>query len=203
MLSLLDDGGIAKRCLAGACDLIEGGCDAGFKCSYLDGGRACVPDGAPNEGQLCAGAPVSCKAGLACTYVGADGGSACSRFCRQDVDCGAPMKCYVTLVLPETKERPLVCADPPMTCDPLLQNCAGANEGCYPGMGGPGCFPAGTAGLNATCTYSNDCAKGSACSGPAGSTACKQLCAFPTGMPSCDAGACTRLSSSQTVGVCL
>jgi hypothetical protein len=115
------------------------------------------------------------------------------------------MTCYVTLVLPETRERPLVCADPPMTCDPLLQNCVAANDGCYPGMSGAGCFPAGTIATNAPCTYSNDCQKGSACTGTAGSTVCKQLCAFPggSGPPACDAGTCTRLTSSQNVGVCL
>lgn len=201
-LSVLTDGGVAKRCLAGACDLIEQDCDAGQKCSFLDGGRACVPDGALNEGQTCAGAAVGCRKGLACTFLGADGGSVCARFCRMNIDCGTPQQCYVTLVLPETSERPLVCADPPTTCDPLMQNCPSAAEGCYPGSGGPACYPAGNVAIGAACMYSNDCGRGAACSG-SGMTQCKQLCAFPSGSPACDAGTCTRLQSSQTVGVCL
>lgn len=204
-LALLEDGGIAKRCIAGECDLIEQDCDAGMKCSFLDGGRACVADGALNEGQACAGATVGCRKGLACTFLGSDGGSTCARFCRVSNDCGAPQQCYVTLVLPETNERPLVCADPPMTCDPLMQNCVNTNDGCYPGSSGAGCFLAGTAAPGDTCTYSNDCQKGSACSGSGGMTRCRQLCAFPAGSagPACDAGTCTRLTSSQNVGVCL
>lgn len=201
-LATLDDGGIAKRCIAGGCDLIDQDCDAGQKCAFLDGGRTCLPDGTLNEGQSCAGAPVGCRAGLACTFTG-DGGSTCARFCRQDIDCGMPQRCYVTLVLPETQERPLVCADPPMSCDPLTQSCVSATDGCYPGSSGPGCYPAGTHAPGSTCMYSNDCGKGFACSGTGGVNSCKQLCAYPMGAPSCDAGTCTRLMSSQTVGVCL
>ncbi|MBL8952475.1 MAG: hypothetical protein JNK82_16965 [Myxococcaceae bacterium] len=202
-LTAFDDGGIGTRCLAGACDLIDQNCDAGQKCAFLDGGRQCVPDGVIGEGQQCAGAPVSCAKGLACTLVGTDGGSLCSRFCRVDGDCGSPQRCYVTLVLPETKERPLVCAEPPMSCDPLLQNCAASSEACYPGQGGPGCFPAGTRAADVGCTYSNDCGRGLACTGGGATTVCKTLCAVDGGSPSCATGRCTRLQSSQSVGVCL
>ncbi len=202
-LALFDDGGIGTRCIAGACDLIDQNCDAGQKCAFLDGGRQCIPDGVLTEGQSCAGAPVSCSKGLACTLVGNDGGSACTRFCRLDGDCGSPMKCYVTLVLPETKERPLLCADPPMVCDPLQQNCVAPADACYPGAGGPGCFPAGTRAADAGCTFSNDCARGLACTSDNGSTVCKTLCAADGGVPACTSGTCRRLSSSMSVGVCL
>lgn len=205
MLALTDAGSVARRCLPGACDLVQQDCDGGMKCAYLDGGRVCVPDGALNEGQSCAGATVGCRKGLACTFVGADGGSACARFCRVSGDCASSQQCYVTLVLAETSERPMVCADPPLTCDLLTQDCVNPTEGCFPGSGGAACFPAGSVGPAAACMYSNDCQKGYACSGAAGSPQCKQLCAFPVGSagPSCDAGTCTRLTTSQTVGVCL
>jgi len=202
-LTVFADAGVGTRCLAGACDLVDQNCDAGQKCAFLDGGRQCVPDGTLMEGATCANQPASCAKGLACTLVGYDGGSACARFCRLDIDCGAPQRCYVTLVLPETMERPLVCADPPLVCDPLTQNCPHPSEACYPGMGGPGCYPAGVRTVDIGCTYSNDCARGLACTGGGGTTACKALCSFDGGTLPCDAGVCTRLNSSQTVGVCL
>jgi hypothetical protein len=90
-----------------------------------------------------------------------------------------------------------------MQCDPLHQNCASALDGCYPGASGPGCYPAGAIPLGDMCTYSNDCLKGSACVGSAGMTTCRQLCSYPGGAPGCDAGTCTRLTSSMAVGVCL
>jgi hypothetical protein len=202
LLALLSDAGTAKRCLAGACDLVDQDCDAGLKCAYLDGGRACVADGTLTEGQTCAGAPVGCKAGLSCTLLSNDGGSACSRFCRLDTDCGSPQRCYVTLIPDNSNERPLVCADPPLMCDPLKQDCPSGSDGCYPGSSDAGCYPAGTLKTGDDCSFSNDCAKGSACSGA--TPKCHTLCAFPNGSPSCpDAGLCTRLTSSQTVGVCL
>ncbi|MBK7865146.1 MAG: hypothetical protein IPJ65_42430 [Archangiaceae bacterium] len=203
LLAQLDDGGIARRCLTGACDVVAQDCDGGLKCGYADGGRACLADGTLLEGQPCAGAPVGCKHGLACTIVASDGGSVCARFCRVDGDCGAPQRCYVTLDIPDTAERPLVCADPPMVCDPLLQNCASSAEACYPGNPTSGCYPFGTGAAGETCTFSNDCGKGLSCSGSASSTKCRQLCSVDAGAPSCDAGVCTRLVSSQTVGVCL
>jgi hypothetical protein len=203
-LTRLDDAGIAKRCIVGACDIVLQDCDAGFKCAYDDGGRACLPDGTLDEGSPCAGSAATCKAGLTCTFVGIDGGSACTRFCRLDTDCVAPQQCYETLQLDGTNEIPLVCADPPMVCDPLLQNCPGPGDGCYPGSGGPACFPSGSVPNGDNCTYSNDCLKGSACVGSAGSTTCHPLCGYPATSPRCDGGvACTRLSNSMTVGVCL
>jgi hypothetical protein len=53
------------------------------------------------------------------------------------------------------------------------------------------------------CVYSNDCQKGSACVGSAGSTTCRAMCGYPTGEPGCDAGTCTRLTTLMNVGACL
>jgi hypothetical protein len=200
-ISRLSDGGSAKRCAPGACDVVDQDCDGGLKCAFADGGRACVPDGVLNECQSCDGAPVGCRAGLACTFVGADGGSACARFCRVNGDCGAPQQCYVTLVLPDSDERPLVCADPPPSCDLLAQNCASASDGCYPNGTMANCFAAGTVAAGASCRFSNECVKGSVCSGT--SPACRQLCQFPSGAPACTTGTCTRLQNFSDAGVCL
>jgi hypothetical protein len=203
MLAALDDGGIAKRCLPGACDVVAQDCDAGLKCAYQDGGRACVLDGTLNEGDPCAGAPATCSHGLVCTFVGTDGGSACARFCRLDSDCRAPQQCYVTLVLDGISERPLVCADPPMPCSPLLQNCTDPTTACYPvGGSSPGCYPVGATSVGFTCTFSNDCVKGAACVGATGMTTCQEMCAWPSGTPSCSGKTCTRIGMSDT-GVCL
>ena len=203
--SVLDDGGSGRRCLAGPCDLYTQDCSVGFKCAYGDGGRTCLPEGTLDEGVPCVGAPSGCKKGLVCTLAGgADGGSACSRFCRDTDDCAMPQQCYVSLVQSDTRERPLVCAPAPLSCDPLLQDCVDAADGCYPGSGDPGCFPAGPLVEGNACSFSNDCAKGLACVGAATSRSCRTICGFVSGTPGCPTGTgCTRLTSSMTIGVCL
>src|SRR5262249_46462456 len=124
MLMVLSDAGVAKRCItSGECDVVAQDCGTGRKCTYVDGGGRRALDGTPHEGEPCAGLPSTCKKGLVCTVVGDDGGSGCSRFCRLDADCTPPQWCYVTLSLDGTRELPLVCADPPTTCSPLIQNC--------------------------------------------------------------------------------
>jgi hypothetical protein len=200
----LDGGAVAKRCVAAACDLVKQDCDGGLKCGYTDGGRGCIADGTLDEGVSCAGLASSCKRGLTCVFSGSDGGSSCARFCNVSVDCMTPQLCYVTLQLSDTNERPLVCANPPMGCSPLLQDCPDLADGCYPDSTMPGCFVAGSIALGATCVYGNDCQKGATCAGAASDRHCRQLCAIPSdGGFSCDAGACTRLTGSTDLGVCL
>jgi hypothetical protein len=201
--TVLVDGGIGKRCVAGACDVVLQDCDAGLECAYEDGGRTCVPAGSLPEGASCAEQVSGCQRGLTCTFASADGGSVCSRFCRLDSDCTSPQTCYTTVVLPNTTELPLVCADPPMTCDLLMQNCADSSQACYPTSTTPACYPAGTSAVGASCTFSNDCVKGSACVGNLGARSCRSFCAYPTGIPECATGACMQLSSSATVGACI
>lgn len=204
MPSALTDGGQGRRCLPGACDLWAQDCAEGFKCSYADGGRSCVLDGLLDEGAACASAAVGCKKGLVCTLSPApDGGSACARFCRQSADCDGGQQCYVSLVLPDTVERPLTCSAPPTSCDPLAQDCADGTQACYPGATGSGCFVAGAGGAGAPCEFSNDCQKGTACVGGTGARSCRALCRYPQGEPSCATQTCTRLTSSMTIGVCL
>jgi hypothetical protein len=205
----LEDGGRSRRCVAaGACDVVRSaGCGAGLKCDYRDGGRACVPEGALAEGADCATLGDGCGRGLTCVVQPqADGGAqaVCSRFCRLASDCASAAEaCLTTLLLPGVLELPLVCASAPRSCDPLLQDCPRAAEGCYPSLDTPACFPAGAS--DAGCQFTNDCAKGSTCAAAStgGPAACRALCRYPSGAPACAKGLCTRLSNSMTVGVCL
>jgi len=202
-LAVLSDAGIAKRCILGECDVVLQDCDAGLKCTFEDGGRACVPDGTLVEGDECAMAAATCEHGLVCTVTDEDGGAACTRWCRLDSDCRSGQQCYETLVVDGSDERPLVCANAPLTCNPLTQDCHSVTDGCYPGDQGTGCYAAGSVAVGNTCQFSNDCVKGAACVGMPGATTCRKLCAFPQGNPSCTMGTCTRLTTSMTVGVCL
>lgn len=209
MVAPLEDGGRGRRCVeAGACDVVRSaGCSAGLKCDYRDGGRACVPEGPLTDGADCASMAAACGRGLSCVVQGQDDGGAravCSRFCRLGSDCASAAEaCLTTLQVPGARELPLVCAPAPRSCDPLLQDCPRAGDGCYPGLDTPACFPAGNA--SAGCQFTNDCARGSTCAAAStgGPAACRALCRFPSGAPACATGLCTRLSNSMTVGVCL
>ncbi|MBX7113797.1 MAG: hypothetical protein K1X64_05625 [Myxococcaceae bacterium] len=194
------DGGLGTECVAGACDVVQQNCDGGMKCGFADGGRACVPDGTVNEGEPCTAS--NCKRGLACVVVPAeDGGQAseCTRYCHTNSDCMAPQQCYVTLNLPGIAERPRICAEPPLVCNLLTQDCPKVGEACYPTSSGPGCFSAGPGADGASCSFSNDCVKGTACIG----TQCQKLCAFPSGTPACTTGTCARLTGYSDAGVCV
>src|SRR5207244_2426409 len=96
-------------------------------------------------------------------------------------------------------ERPLLCGS--QACDILSQSCSDPAQGCYPQGDRGACFSAGSKNDGDACTFSNDCKKGSTCAGSA-SAVCKQLCQFPSGAPSCAAGACVRLTTQTNVGVC-
>ncbi|MBI3184045.1 MAG: hypothetical protein HYZ28_18075 [Myxococcales bacterium] len=207
----LVDGGQGTRCLVGACDLVRQDCPAGEKCSYVgDGGafaRGCTPEGSADLGQPCTGTPSSntCKKGLICALrAQADGGSAsvCVRFCHSTADCASPQQCYVLVSIAGSDERPLVCGDPPPSCNPLAQDCARATDGCYPGPTGAACYVAGARSDTDACTFANDCKKASTCvlGQP---SACRQLCRYPSGSPACSSGTCTKLSGHLDVGVCL
>lgn len=194
------DGGLGTQCVAGQCDLVEQNCDAGMKCGFADGGRACIPDGTAEEGELCT--TNSCKRGLTCVVVpAADGGqtSACARYCHTNAHCVMPQQCFVTLNLPGVFERPRICAEAPKVCNLLTQDCTQSAEACYPTSSGPGCFSAGSGMVGDACSFSNDCAKGTACIG----TKCRTLCAYPLGMPNCSSGNCTRITGYSDAGVCL
>lgn len=200
----LPNGRVGLKCTPGACDLVTQDCPTNQRCSWVDGGRACIADGTVDEGQPCSENTDSCKRGAACILTKGDAGFTCSRFCRDTQSCASPQQCYVTLVSPDTLERPKVCADPPTSCNILIQNCPGTTDSCYPGSQGALCLQTGTGALGTACQYSNDCASGLACAGTASNAACRKVCAFPSGMPSCDNGQnCTRLQQFTDVGVCL
>jgi hypothetical protein len=202
----LEDGGRARRCLPGACDLVAQDCGATLKCEYRDGGRSCVPDGTLAEGAPCANMGFNCIKGTVCSNVPAgDGGqeSRCTKFCSENANCTPPQQCLLTLVLPDSNERPQICADPPPTCDLLTQSCPAVADGCYPNGATGACFGAGVIQPGQGCVFSNDCVRGSTCVNTTGGASCRQLCAFPSGAPSCDAGTCTRLTGTTGVGVCV
>lgn len=210
MTNLLEDGGMGTRCVEGLCGLVTQDCGVGFKCTYVgtDAGfvRDCVDDGTADEGQPCTGTPTSntCKAGLICAVQqGADGGasSVCAKFCNTSSDCTSPSLCYVLVSVAGSNERPLVCAPPPSSCDLFAQDCAQLTDACYPSGTGSACFPQGNVTDGANCQYANDCLKGSACTGSAGSFVCHPLCGTQ-GTPACASGTCSPLTGIPDAGVC-
>jgi hypothetical protein len=207
LIQQLEDGGRGRRCILGDCAVVAQDCDGGMKCDYRDGGRTCVTDGTLAEGAGCFGNGNACIKGTVCTSLPvSDGGleAKCTKYCAGDSNCTAPQLCLLTLVLPDSTERPQVCADPPPVCDLLTQTCTPANEGCYPNGGAGACFLSGTVAVGAGCTYSNDCGRGATCVNTTGGSTCRTMCAHPSGTPGCDdGGTCTRLAGTTGVGVCL
>ncbi len=209
VLQTVADGGTEPTCTAGACDVVLQDCAGGQKCSYqLDGGRGCGPDGTLVENGAC-GTSVAgeCVKGTTCVQGAlSDGGmgSTCAKFCRTDGNCNGGQRCYVTLNIAGTMEKPLVCADPPRVCDVLKQDCPMTNQGCYVTSAGSACYNSGTTANGAGCMFANDCVKGSTCASTNGVATCRTLCAFPSGTPSCgDAGMCRRLTGYEDAGTCL
>ncbi|MFZ5470527.1 MAG: hypothetical protein ACOZIN_13910 [Myxococcota bacterium] len=210
LLTALEDGGQATRCAGGACDLVLQNCPVGEKCTYVSdaGGfeRGCAPEGTADEGSPCTGTPSSntCRAGLVCALRELpDGGvdTACARFCNTTAQCTSPKLCNVVLTLAGTAERPTLCGDPPPSCDLFAQDCQRLNDACYPSGSVAACFPEGTLGDGEACVYSNDCVKGSACTGGGNGFTCRPLCGTG-GAPACASGTCVSLLGFADVGVC-
>lgn len=204
-------GRLGSQCIPGECNVVAQDCpasaDGGRKCTYLnDAGvsfRACAPEGTAAEGDLCEGTEASntCARGLICVpRPVADGGTheICMKFCSTSADCAGGKECLLMLDLSPVAERPFVCDTP---CDLLTQNCF-AFQACYPTDVAPACYPApGTTEVGAACTRSSDCVRSAVCV----RNVCAQLCAFPSGTPSCTSGTCTAITvAGQTgVGACL
>jgi hypothetical protein len=206
LLQQLEDGGRGRRCSPGDCSIVAQDCDGGLKCDYRDGGRTCVSDGTLAEGADCLGNGFACIKGTVCTSLpAADGGTdtRCTKYCEATANCTSPQQCLLTLVLNDSLERPQVCADPPPTCDLLLQTCPATGDACYPNGATGSCFAVGATPNASPCAYSNDCGKGATCVNTAGGSTCRQMCAYPSGAPDCDGGTCAKLSGALGVGVCL
>ncbi len=215
----LRDGGTGSTCFPGACDVVSQNCPNGQRCTYVlangTRGRMCVADGTANEGDPCSLASGSgaqtfdtCKKGLYCTdTVEGDGGTTfrCQRFCHGNAQCGASLECNEVLRLSGTGELPLACGAPSPKCDVLAQDCA-APLGCYPSEtpGAAVCTGIGPRAEGAACDFSNQCAKGSACVGPASARVCRTLCRTPSGTPACPSGrTCQGLADYPGVGACV
>lgn len=217
--SELPDGGTGSRCFTGPCDVVKQDCPSGQRCTYvLENGtrsRLCVEDGTSAEGEPCSLASTSatqrfdtCRKGLYCADAPlADGGTSflCQRFCHDSAQCTAPRECNEVLRLEGTLELPLVCGEPSARCELLAQDCA-SPLGCYPSKnrGTAVCVGIGGLGDGEPCEFSNQCARGSACVGPATGRVCRELCRHPTGEPGCPTGmTCQALADYSGVGACV
>jgi hypothetical protein len=212
----LEGGGQGSRCLPGACDVVLQNCPSGQRCTYVRTAdrteRACVAEGTAGEGNPCQlsgpaeGQGVdSCKKGLFCTDVPLeDGGTSfqCTRLCHDTAQCGASLQCNEVLRLNGTVELPLVCGNQAKPCALLAQDCE-SPLGCYPTTGQPSCTSQGARDEGARCEFSNQCASGSACVGTENEKACRRLCRFPSGQPSCAQGRCQPLQGHPDVGACV
>lgn len=196
------DGGVA-----GQCDPMLQDCPSGQKCTAVSdapgdpwGINVCVPlMGDSQVGDPCdiengkyTGLD-NCDVGLICLLTDDEGlGGACVEFCDVNSNCpktGAKCVVYNQGSLP-------ICL---VSCDPLVQDCP-EGQACYnsagdqfvcfkesamPGEGGPG----------STCTYINQCQKGSFCGAPdvvancgAESGCCTPYCPVSGGSAPCQQG---------------
>jgi len=196
------DGGVS-----GQCDPTVQDCPVDQKCTAVSdapgdpwGVNVCVPvSGDSQVGDPCdiedgkyTGLD-NCAPGLICLLTDDEGlGGACVEFCDANSECpqtGADCVVYNDGSLP-------ICLS---SCDPLIQDCpegqacynsAGENFVCFkesamPGEGGPG----------STCTYINQCQKGSFCGAPdavvgcgAESGCCTPYCPISGGAEPCQEG---------------
>ncbi|MDY7229616.1 hypothetical protein [Hyalangium rubrum] len=211
----LEDGGTGSQCFGGACDPVRQDCPDGQRCTYVrgDGGtwRECVAEGTADEGapcQLGASEPLgidTCKKGLFCTDVAlADGGTGfqCARLCHDTASCAAPRECNEVLRLPGTVELPLICGAPSQRCDLLAQDCESPLS-CYPTTDSALCASTGNLSEGATCEFSNQCARGSACVRTGEGLTCRPICRYPSGQPGCARGTCQPLQSNADAGACV
>ncbi|WP_239576489.1 hypothetical protein [Archangium primigenium] len=216
----LAGGGQGNVCFAAECDVVAQNCAVGSRCTYVTRGdvtaRRCVPTGSGTvaEGASCASTATvdgdfydNCQPGLACTSQETPSGGStpytCKRFCYGGEGCRAPQDCVEVVRFTGTNELPRVCGAPGAACDVLAQGCA-SPLACYPSpQSGNVCVTAGALGAGQTCTYSNDCAPGSACVSEGARFVCRALCRSPSGSPSCASGRCEPLQNASGVGVCV
>lgn len=187
-----------------SCNTLTQNCPAAEKCTHWanDGGSAwnatrCVPivDDPAHPGEPCTvqGSGVTglddCALGSMCFHVDENGTGTCVGFCTGSLDgpfCEDPGQlCSIggsgmALCVPR--------------CDPLAQDCAHANEVCYPTFGGDwACAPdaSGDAGTwGDPCEYVNACDAGTVCIGAQALGDC-------TGAVGCCAALCDHTDPSS------
>jgi len=164
--------------LAVACNPVsQTGCGVGEKCAWvvdqLDpeiGHLDCAPAGTVSIGSACTeptapGGTDDCEAGGHC-YNGY-----CHELCTTVNDQCGDGACQGFL---DDMGHPLPYEICLFGCNPLLQNCAADNEGCYVARGAVCVVSIGTAGAGEPCQYVNACAPGLICMGYPG--VCRPFC---------------------------
>lgn len=163
------------------CNIVaQTGCAFEEKCGFVLDDTAtgaghidCVPDGTLLPGEACdepeiAGESDDCARGGSCY------GGRCREICTTVND-----QCFDGVCTRLTDDNgnprpPEICLP---ACDPLLQDCAREDDGCYFAGASPACVAAGDAQLGDSCASANECVEGLVCvaSSDVGFT-CHTLC---------------------------
>lgn len=174
----LPDGATADSGTPGSsCNPVsQTGCAFGQKCAVIVdqlspfiGHVGCAADGADAIGEACTeasavGTADSCMAGGECYN------ELCHQICTTVSDSCSDGTCQTFV---DGLGNPLPTELCLFSCDPLAQDCAAANEGCYLARAAV-CVRSGTAAIGAPCTYANNCVEGAICIGSPGT--CRALC---------------------------
>jgi hypothetical protein len=167
-----------------SCDPWANDCPEGEKCAAWNSGSGtwdankCVPiNGDGQEGDACTydGAQLgtdTCDIGHMCYYTDTEGQGSCIPLCTGTPDngmCPTGYNCSIS-----NTGSLLLCV---YSCDPILQDCAIEDTGCFWDGAFFNCDPAGELLTNDPCGYINDCSAG-------------HLCADAESLPSCNGSAC-------------
>ncbi|MGC4116075.1 MAG: hypothetical protein QM765_16120 [Myxococcales bacterium] len=166
-----------------ACDpFAQTGCQSGQKCTLADDTPTwtCGAAGTKTDQQTCA-SDGDCVAGTVCLNFG--NGFKCTSLCSATKTCPTGQDC---LGGSPSSTSPFACMPTP-PCNPLTQDCANSDEGCFPKSQTEwACFHSMGKATGAACTYANDCIEGDVCNGNPGT--CLQLCDPAGGSPTCTGG---------------
>jgi hypothetical protein len=190
-----------------ACDFfLSCGCDvgAGEKCSIVSSSHArdCFEAGLKQPGETC-DVETECVAGSLCAVFDGSAIKRCMQYCDDAHACPSTTTAQACYIPVEGVANASVCGQ---VCDLLTQDCAGADEGCYPsqvhvttpekGI----CAHAAAAVEGGSCTVANDCAEGLTCLD--GDSKCHKLCRVGGGAPACTTGTCQMIAGDTLTGVC-
>jgi hypothetical protein len=185
--------------LCSAADLAaETGCPAGQHCAieYTDAGPVfrCFDDGVGTQASLCTDAS-SCASGYGCEPTGFDGEppNVCTRYCRDDAECGADPRAQCLIELGVG-----FCST---ACDPTTTDVCPPGTKCnFSFEGDTWCGLAGTGEFEDACDTHDDCAPGYGCADDgSGGGVCLQNCVLGAG--DCPGGF-RCYAESMLYGVC-
>lgn len=221
------DGGAAV-----ACDpLATSSCARGQGC-YFDvagTGFACAKEGSTAVGGTCT-QDTDCAPKLGCQFNGLFIGGTCKPFCpvKTGSGCTSPDVCFDTgdgtvglcQPCPEELKCGSVCCQggnvcnagvcsPPVTCDPLVQNCTAAGQACYVDLSGSQFIcatPTGTIADGQPCDLDTDCLKSSGCyyaTETAEKGVCTHYCKPGASTTTCKTGqTCDDFNGDGSLGYC-